>query len=109
MARATVGLILLVVLAVVVEGPPPPEGRLQSRAGVSNLLRQLFQDLQQDPETPLANLKSQGTGWGVLSRQFGQTIQTGSDDEKTFDCECHIVDAWRDPWCAYLCHQAIIG
>ncbi|CAH1239091.1 Hypp5708 [Branchiostoma lanceolatum] len=66
-------------------GPPPPEGRLQSRAGVSNLLRQLFQDLQQDPETPLANLKSQGTGWKVLSRQFGQTIPTGSDDEKTFD------------------------
>ncbi|XP_066264987.1 uncharacterized protein [Branchiostoma lanceolatum] len=106
MARVALALILLVVLAVVVEGPPP-ESRLQNHAAVSDLLKQLFQASRQASEknqTPLLSLNSPGNGPGAMSGQ------TGSDNAKSFDCLCYTVDAWRDPWCAYVCqHQILSG
>ncbi|XP_035689849.1 uncharacterized protein LOC118425138 [Branchiostoma floridae] len=116
MARVAVPLVLLAVLAVVVEGAPP-EIRPQNHAVVSDLLAQLFQASLQYQETnqaPLVNLQSQETGREVVSgqsgHQSGQEVLTGVDNNgKSFDCRCDILSAWRDPFCAYLCQQAIIG
>ncbi|XP_078703880.1 uncharacterized protein LOC144928968 [Branchiostoma floridae x Branchiostoma belcheri] len=114
MARVAVPLIVLVVVAVVVEGAPAPDRQLQDQAAVSTLLQQLFQASQQiseNDQSPRVNLHSQGQGHGAGALQLtDQTELTGSEDGKTaFDCECHNVSAWRDPWCAYVCQQAIIG
>ncbi|XP_078572458.1 uncharacterized protein LOC144859572 [Branchiostoma floridae x Branchiostoma japonicum] len=116
MARVAVPLVLLAVLAVVVEGAPP-ESRPQNHAAVSDLLAQLFQASQQYPETnqaPLVNRQSQETDQEVVSgqsgHQSGQDVLTGVDNNgKSFECYCETLSAWRDPWCAYLCQQAIIG